>query len=85
MRQRSSNAQASQAKPVGLLGSWIWQHDPELYAIENYSKALDNLVNGSPFRNTNIPAGYVYQPWTIDEVLKAMEMGEEIVLDGDWE
>lgn len=85
MRQRSSNARASQAKPVGLLGSWIWQHDPELYAIENYSKALDNLVSGSPFRNTNIPAGYVYQPWTIDEVLKAMEMGEEIVLDGDWE
>lgn len=85
MRHRSSNAKASQAKPVGLLGAWIWQHDPEQYAIENYSKALDNLVSESPFQNINMPVGYVYQPWTIDEVLKAMEMGEEIVLDGDWE
>ncbi|KAJ5659885.1 hypothetical protein N7507_006336 [Penicillium longicatenatum] len=85
MRQRSSNAKASQAKPIGLLGSWVWQHDPEQYVIENYSKALANLTSGDLFHNTNIPAGYAYQPWTIDGVLKAMEMGEEIVLDGDWD
>ncbi|KAJ5809706.1 uncharacterized protein N7503_001924 [Penicillium pulvis] len=85
MRQRSSDAKTSQAKPVGLLGTWIWQHDPEQYAIANYSKALANLDIGSPFDNTNIPAGYVYQPWTIDELLKSMEVGEEIVLKGNWE
>ncbi|KAJ5777658.1 hypothetical protein N7520_000904 [Penicillium odoratum] len=85
IRNRSANAKVSQTKPVGLLGTWIWQHDPEQYAIENYTSALAHLAGGSAFHNTNIPPGYVYQPWTIDGLLKALEMGEEIVLDGDWE
>lgn len=85
MRNRSANANISQTKPIGILGSWIWKHDPEQYAIENYEKALAHLETGSEFRNTNIPPGHVCRPWTIDEVLKAKEAGKEIVLDGDWD
>ncbi|KAJ6094931.1 hypothetical protein N7467_002444 [Penicillium canescens] len=72
-------------KPIGILGSWIWKHDPEQYAIENYEKALAHLKSGSEFRNTNIPPGHVCRPRTIDEFLKAREAGKEIVLDGDWD
>jgi hypothetical protein len=75
----------NQSKSQGLLGTWIWRHDPEQYATENYEKALIHLTEGSPFSNTNIPSGHIYQPWTIDELLSASERGEEIVLDGDWE
>ncbi|KAJ5679750.1 hypothetical protein N7462_007994 [Penicillium macrosclerotiorum] len=85
MRHRSADAKISQAKPVGLLGAWIWRHDPERYAIDTYSRALDHLLCGSPFQNTNIPSGLVYKPWTVDELLKTREAGEEIDLDGDWE
>ncbi|KAJ5621696.1 hypothetical protein N7528_006479 [Penicillium herquei] len=85
LRQRSVNAQASQTKPVGLLGAWIWEHDPEQYAIENYEKAMKNLADGFPFQNTNTPRGYNYHPWSLDELLKDKEMGKEIVLEGDWE
>lgn len=85
MRTRSADAQASQAKPVGLLGAWIWKHDPEQYAIDNYNKALAHLTSGSPFHNTNTPPGYVPKPWSIDELLKAKESGEGFPLEGDWE
>ncbi|KAJ5931007.1 hypothetical protein N7466_006500 [Penicillium verhagenii] len=85
MRHRSADAKVSQAKPIGLLGAWIWQHSPEQYAIENYQLALANLAGQGSFQNTNTPPGYIYKPWTIDELLKATEEGEEIVLDGDWE
>ncbi|KAJ5733861.1 hypothetical protein N7493_002647 [Penicillium malachiteum] len=85
LRQRSVNAQPSQTKPVGLLGAWIWEHDPEQYAIENYEKAMKNLTDGCPFQNNNTPRGYNYRPWSLDELLKDKEMGNEIVLEGDWE
>ncbi|KAJ6126698.1 hypothetical protein N7523_002310 [Penicillium sp. IBT 18751x] len=85
LRSRSSNADVSQTKPVGLLGSWIWGHDPEQYATDNYDNVLAHLRDGTPFQSTNIPPGHVYKPWTIDELLKARESGEEIELDGDWD
>jgi hypothetical protein len=85
LRNRSSNADVSQTKPVGLLGSWIWSHDPERYAIDNYDSVLAHLMVGAPFKSTNIPPGHVYKPWTIDELLQAKDSGKEIELDGDWD
>ncbi|KAJ5088739.1 hypothetical protein N7456_012355 [Penicillium angulare] len=85
MRGVSADAQPSQAKPVGLLGSWIWNHNPEQYAIDNYENALACLTDARPFSNTNTPPGYVYQSWTIDSILEARKMGKEFVLEGDWE
>ncbi|KAL7940961.1 putative monooxygenase [Trichoderma barbatum] len=85
MRNRSADASISQTKPIGILGSWIWKHDPEKYAEENYAKVFAHLTTGSEFLNTNIPPGHVCQPWTIDEVLRTKQEGREIVLHGDWE
>ncbi|KAF5865950.1 hypothetical protein ETB97_001526 [Aspergillus alliaceus] len=76
-----SHADATQAKPVGLLGSWIWRHDPERYATEKYHKALDHLVKDTLFQSTNIPPGHVYKHWTIEELLNT----KDVVLEGNWE
>ncbi|KAJ5570611.1 uncharacterized protein N7459_010041 [Penicillium hispanicum] len=84
-RNRSANANASQAKIVGLTGAWIWRHNPEQYAMENYHQALSHLSDGTAFQNTNIPPGHVYRPWTIGELLKLKDNGQEIELDGEWD
>ena len=67
------------------IGKWMLEHDPEQYAIENYQSALAHLQTGAAFKNTNIPPGVVYTPWTIDGLLEAQAKGEPTVLDGDWE
>jgi len=65
-------------------GSWIWKHDPERYALENYEKVLRCLERGEEWVNTNIPPGYVPRPWSIDELIPLQEQGKPIVLEGDW-
>ncbi|KAF7198547.1 FAD-dependent monooxygenase mdpD [Pseudocercospora fuligena] len=66
-------------------GKWIIDHDPENYANEKYESALAHLKTGAPFKNTNIPPGMEYVPWTIDGLIPAHERGEKTVLDGDWD
>ena len=66
------------------IGKWIVEHDPELYAVNNYEDAREHVQNGKPFKNTNTPPGMVYRPWTIDGLLEAHRKGEPTVLDGDW-
>lgn len=85
-RHLSANGKAStvHTKLIGLMAAWIWRHNPERYAIENYEAARAHLEDGKPFQNSNIPPGYVYKPWTIDEMLRATAAGE-LHLDGDWE
>lgn len=75
----ASNPDSMKAK----YGRWIWNHDAEGYACENYEKALNHLVNGAPFENTNVPLGYVYSSWTIEE-LEVQQKRGRIELDGDW-
>jgi hypothetical protein len=65
-------------------GKWIWIHDAEEYAYNNYGAALRHLLTGSAFQNTNIPPGYTYKPWSVDEMLEMQESGKPIVLPGDW-
>ncbi|PYH95250.1 FAD/NAD(P)-binding domain-containing protein [Aspergillus ellipticus CBS 707.79] len=67
-----------------MTAPWIWKHDPEPYAEENYGKVLEHLQRGTPFQDTNIPPGHVYRDWSIDEILALQERGEEVVLDGEW-
>ena len=64
-------------------GRWIWSHDVERYSSENYGNVLNHLISGTPFENTNVPPGYVYRPWTIDEV-EAQRVRGGIELEGDW-
>ncbi|KAI0551574.1 FAD/NAD(P)-binding domain-containing protein [Xylaria curta] len=44
---------------------WIWGHDPVQYALEYYQQAEQHILEGLPFRNTNLPQGYTYEPWTV--------------------
>lgn len=64
-------------------GRWIWSHDAESYAQEHFEKALDHVINGAPFKNENFPVGYVYKPWTIEE-LEIQKKSGGIELEGDW-
>lgn len=71
-------------KLVMQVGRWINLHEPEDYVYQNWTKCVNHLVSGAEFENTNLPPGYKYKPWTIDELLKASE--EEIFIQdqGDW-
>lgn len=82
-RSRPVDEDNPQGTLVGLLGAWLWKHDPEQYAIDNYDKALAHLQDGTTFHNTNVPRGYVHTPWTIDELLDPKK-AEEIWLARDW-
>lgn len=59
-------------------------HDAEAYAYENFGKCVGEILNGVPFRNTNIPPGYTYKPWTAQELVDQSAAGEEILDEGDW-
>lgn len=72
------------ATPQPEYGRWIWAHNPERYAYDNYGKALRSLVDGTPFRNTNIPPGYDYKPWSLHELYDRIDKGEKIEFEGDW-
>jgi hypothetical protein len=67
-----------------MMGRWIWAHDAEQYAYDNYDAALSHLLTGTPFRNTNIPPGYDYIPWTIQELFELINARKPIEFEGDW-
>jgi 2-polyprenyl-6-methoxyphenol hydroxylase-like FAD-dependent oxidoreductase len=55
---------------------WIWSHNPSQYAVENYQNAEQHIVRGTPFHNTNLWPGFVYEPWTVaGEIEKAQQAG----------
>lgn len=60
------------------------RHNPERYAYVNYGNALRNIVDGTPFQNTNIPPGYVYKPWTLQDIYNTLAEGKKLKFDGDW-
>jgi hypothetical protein len=66
------------------VGRWINLHDPEEYVYNNYSQCLNHLVSGASFKNTNIPPGYTYESWSIEELLQAADEERETVDAGDW-
>ncbi|KAE8383136.1 hypothetical protein BDV26DRAFT_287922 [Aspergillus bertholletiae] len=68
------------------IGRWVWNHDPGRYAQDNYDACLAHLENGTPFSNTNLPPGHVYQPWSLESETKRMQAGQKSTLkeNGDW-
>lgn len=66
------------------IGRWALTHDGEKYAYDNYGKVLNHLLSGAPFQSTNIPPGYTYKPWTIQEMFDSISEGRKIQFDGDW-
>ncbi|KAK0443903.1 uncharacterized protein EV420DRAFT_1013878 [Desarmillaria tabescens] len=75
------NPQAAFGK---LVGTWLSKHDAEKYAYDNYDACAKHVLEGAPFTNTNTPPGYTYEPWTVEELLRAVREGKEIHDAGDW-
>ena len=71
-------------KPRGF-GGWLWRHDVEEYARENFAQVKSYAEDGKTWVNTNVPKGYVYESWTVQRWKDMMERGEQIVLDGEWD
>jgi hypothetical protein len=73
------------------LPKWVWGHDPEAYAYENYEKSAQSLKEGVDMKDEdkfepNYPKGYKYEPWSIEKVMEDMRAGKPIDLGaGDWE
>ena len=68
------------------IGRWTWNHNPEVYARDNYEACLAHLVDGTPFHNTNVPPGHVYQPWNLKSEKDRMQAGikSNLKQNGDW-
>jgi len=72
------------------LPKWVWQHDCESYAHENYRKVVECMKKGVPLEEDtsippNYPPGYKYEPWSIDEIMDDVRAGKEVDLGaGDW-
>ncbi|KNG45403.1 fad binding domain-containing protein [Stemphylium lycopersici] len=79
-----NNQKAAPKKNAKMVGDWLMCHDPEKYTYDNYHKAAEHLLTGAPFKNTNIPPGYEYKPWTVRELLAASDRGEEVEDEGLW-
>jgi hypothetical protein len=56
---------------------WLFGADAEKYASDNYDAVVSHLKKGTSFENTNVPEGYVHQPWTIDSMLESERIQEE--------
>ncbi|KAF9631124.1 hypothetical protein BFW01_g1986 [Lasiodiplodia theobromae] len=65
-------------------GKWLTGHKVEEYVYENYGKAVQHLLVGAPFRNTNSVPGFNFRSWTVRELLEASERGEVDTDEGDW-
>ena len=67
-------------------GRWVWGHNAEDYATNNYDAALASLIDGKPFENTNLPPGHTYQPWTLMTEMVRIKSGTPSTLkeNGYW-
>jgi hypothetical protein len=74
------------------LPSWVFKHDPEVYAYENYEKGVKALHNGAEYLSDaedlppNYPPGYKFKPWSIDDIMANMKAAKEFDLGGgNWD
>lgn len=68
-------------------GKWIWTHNPEQYATTEFYRARSCLESGAEFHNTNLPPGYVWTPWTIEEEMAKERAGvhsQDLKKNGYW-
>ncbi|KAI0897021.1 hypothetical protein F4806DRAFT_495528 [Annulohypoxylon nitens] len=73
-------------KPHGPLsiGKWVWTHNPERYAAENFAKARAHLETGAHFEHTNLPVGHKWTSWNMQEVIENEKQGVDLKSNGDW-
>jgi hypothetical protein len=68
-------------KAAPMLPKWVWSHDPEVYAEENFDKVL----GGDKNLEENYPKGYEFEKWSIEQIMADKIAGRETVLGaGDW-
>lgn len=72
------------------LPSWVFSHDPEVYAYEHYQKNVETMKKDISFDESgippNYPPGYKYEPWSIDYIMDCLHKREPVELGkGDWE
>ncbi|EKG16468.1 Monooxygenase FAD-binding protein [Macrophomina phaseolina MS6] len=74
------------------LPRWVWGHDPEAYALENFEKVVGGVRRGVPIGEEiegvppNHPPGYRYEPWNIEDIMEDMRVGRPVELGGgDWD
>lgn len=67
-------------------GKWLWGHNPEKYATDNFHQAQDHLENGSVFLDTNLPPGYKPEPWNLAMQMEKEKAGiiDDLTSNGDW-
>lgn len=72
------------------LPKWVFSHDPEAYAYENYDKVVESMRKGVPFDEDdsippNYPPGYKYEEWNIEQIMGDIRNGKPVDLGpGDW-
>ncbi|KAI0147876.1 FAD/NAD(P)-binding domain-containing protein [Hypoxylon sp. NC0597] len=85
---READPHVVEDKPPLHQGKWLWAHNPEKYATENFTKARASLENGSPFENTNLPLGHKWSDWTMEDEFSKQNAGirtaHELKTNGDW-
>ena len=67
-------------------GRWVLEHDPEAYAEASWTalKRLFEEGREGEWRNGNVPPGYEYRRWTLDDMLR-IEKGEAgFDMVGEW-
>jgi hypothetical protein len=69
---------------------WLFSHDPESYAEENYEKVLLSMKNGVKWYEDesmppNYPPGYKFEEWSIEQIIEDKKNGKEPEVGaGDW-
>ncbi|TKX24398.1 FAD-binding domain-containing protein 16 [Elsinoe australis] len=72
------------------LPKWVWSHDPEKYAYDNYDLSVQSQKAGTKMEDEdkfppNYPPGYKYEPWNIEDIMEDMRAGRPVDLgSGDW-
>ncbi|KAK6402794.1 hypothetical protein LTR95_019024, partial [Oleoguttula sp. CCFEE 5521] len=69
---------------------WVWAHDPEVYAYENWEKNIETMKAGVTFDESgippNFPEGYKWEPWTIDYIMECKKNQVPVDLGpGNWD
>ena len=68
------------------MAKWNWIHNPEQYAKEKFAQAFAHLETKAPLEHTNIPKGFTWEPWSVEEELRKEEAGiaPDLKLNRDW-
>lgn len=86
-----SQVELNPRKAQPKLPRWVWSHDPEEYAYENYDRMVKDMSEDAPYGEDNsvppnYPPGYRYEPWSIEEIMDDIRNGRPVNLGpGDWD